>query len=184
VPHSIRTVVASALLLCGSAFAADSAGHWLDIPFIAQQKDGCGAAAIAMVMQYWQKSGHAPENPAAEYPRIDRALVSKQAHGVYASAMAHYFDENGYRAFAFSGQMSDVKQHIDQGRPLIAALQPGAKQPLHYVVIAGYDPDAHILLLNDPAQRKLLKEDAAQFEKEWKATQHWTLLAVPGSSSH
>ncbi len=182
-PHSIRAVVAGALLLCGSVFGAESAGHWLDVPFVAQQKDGCGSAVIAMVMQYWQKSGQAAPSQAAEYARIDQALLSRQTHGVYASAMTRYFDENGYRAFAFSGQMSDVKQHIDQGRPLIAALQPGAKLPLHYVVIAGYDLDAHVILLNDPAQRKLLKEDLAQFEQEWKATDHWTLLAVPGSSS-
>jgi len=25
---------------------------WLDVPFVKQEKDGCGAASIAMVMQY------------------------------------------------------------------------------------------------------------------------------------
>ena len=77
---------------------------------------------------------------------------------------------------------SDIAQHVAKGRPLIAALQPGAGLPLHYVVIAGIDPEAHVVLLNDPAQRKLLKEDEAQFERAWKATDHWTLLALPEAS--
>ncbi len=38
--------------VCGILMAADPAGIWLDVPFIAQEKDGCGAASIAMVMQY------------------------------------------------------------------------------------------------------------------------------------
>jgi hypothetical protein len=34
-------------------------------------------------------------------------------------------------------------------------------------------------LLNDPARRKLLKQDRSDFEKEWSATGQWTLLALP-----
>jgi hypothetical protein len=33
--------------------------------------------------------------------------------------------------------------------------------------------------VNDAAQRKLLKEDRNNFEKEWNAAGHWTLLALP-----
>ncbi len=40
--------------ICGSLLAADLPGVWLDVPFVKQEKDGCGAASIAMVMQYWQ----------------------------------------------------------------------------------------------------------------------------------
>jgi hypothetical protein len=37
-------------------------------------------------------------------------------------------------------------------------------------------------LLNDPAQRKLLKHDRSGFEKQWSATGKWTLLALPQSA--
>ena len=30
-------------------------GVWLDVPFVKQEKNGCGAASIAMVMQFWQR---------------------------------------------------------------------------------------------------------------------------------
>jgi hypothetical protein len=51
-------------------------------------------------------------------------------------------------------------------------------------VVAGLDEEHKLVLLNDPAQRKLLKEDKSRFEQEWKATGNWTLLAVPETSSH
>src|ERR1043165_5812507 len=38
------------------ALGTPASGVWLDVPFIKQEKDGCGAASIAMVMQYWLKT--------------------------------------------------------------------------------------------------------------------------------
>ena len=40
-------------------------------------------------------------------------------------------------------------------------------------------PHRNIVFINDPAERKLLQQDFASFEKEWKGTGNWTLLAVP-----
>lgn len=170
------------LWIGGVLFAADPSGIWLDIPFVKQAKDGCGAASIAMVMQYWQLKQFRPGEPNAE--QIQRALHSKAAHGIYASDMVRYFQQNGYATFAFAGEWSDLKQHLERGRPLIAALKPGAMMPLHYVVVAGLDQERQVVLLNDPAQRKLLKEDRSRFEQEWKGAGRWTLLALPEASSH
>jgi hypothetical protein len=47
------------------------------------------------------------------------------------------------------------------------------------VVVAGFDPAKKLVLVNDPAERKLLQRDLSTFEKEWKGTGNWTLLAVP-----
>jgi len=179
----IRTA-AFALVLCGAALAFAQSSLWLDVPFVPQQKDGCGAASIAMVMQYWQRQQHQSASPASDYGQIDHALYSASAHGIYASDMLRYFRQNGYRAFAFTGAWTDLQQHLAKGRPLIAALKPGAGLPLHYVVVAGIDLASHSVLVNDPARRKLLKEDRNRFEREWAAADHWTLLAVPEASAH
>jgi hypothetical protein len=37
--------------------------------------------------------------------------------------------------------------------------------------------------MNDPAERKLLTEERAAFEKDWSATHDWLLLAVPAPTS-
>jgi ABC-type bacteriocin/lantibiotic exporter with double-glycine peptidase domain len=171
------------LLVCGVVFAADPPGVWLDVPFVKQDKDGCGASSIAMVMQYWQQQQGRSGSPSTEVGQIQRALYSEAAHGIYASDMEWYFQQNGYVVFTFSGEWADLKQHLEKGRPLIVALKPGSMLPLHYVVVAGLDEKRQLVLLNDPAQRKLLKEDRSRFEKEWQAAGRWTLLAVPESGS-
>jgi len=182
-PRVIRTVVLM-LGVCRVLFAANPSSLWLDVPFVKQEKDGCGAASIAMVMQYWQQQHRGPANPKAEAARIQHALYSEAAHGIYASDMERYFQQNGYSTFTFSGEWADLKHHLEKGRPLIAALKPGSALPLHYVVVAGLDLERQLVLLNDPAERKLLKQDQSRFEQEWKAAGRWTLLAVPKAISH
>jgi ABC-type bacteriocin/lantibiotic exporter with double-glycine peptidase domain len=176
-------IVVLVLWVGGVLFAADPSGIWIDIPFVKQEKDGCGAASIAMVMQYWQLQQGRSGDP-AEAEQIQRALHSDAAHGIYASDMERYFQQNGYATFAFPGDWSALKQHLEKGRPLIAALKPGSTVPLHYVVVAGLDEGRQFVLLNDPAQRKLLKEDRSRFEQEWKGAGRWTLLALPEAGSH
>ena len=83
--------------------AAEKSGVWLDVPFVKQEKDGCGAASIAMVMQYWQKQtgGDLTGSDAAS---IQQALYSSKAHGIYASDMERYFQQHGFKTFTFAGR--------------------------------------------------------------------------------
>jgi len=168
----------AALCLCGVMLAADGPGVWLDVPFVKQEKDGCGAASIAMVMQYWSRQQQRPDVD-ADPVEIQRTLFSKEGHGIYASDLQHYFQDHGFQTFAFAGNWDNLKRQLDQGRPLIVALKSGGRGPEHYVVVAGMEGDHSVVLVNDPAQRKLLKQDWSTFEKQWSATGKWTLLVVP-----
>lgn len=171
--------LAVVLCLCGIMFAQDG-GIWLDVPFVQQEKNGCGAAVIAMIIQYWQKQHPQPQQASVSPARIQEQLYSEQAHGIYSSNLKGYFDEHGFRTFALLGDWELLHTHLEKGRPLIVALKPGkGETSLHYVVVAGLDQDNGIVLLNDPAQKKLLKMERAAFEKQWKAVNSWTLLAVP-----
>jgi uncharacterized protein YvpB len=180
-------------LLCG-LLAAQSSGVWIDVPFVKQEKDGCGAAVIAMVMQYWAKQPSKTDSgkdgamrqanaESTDPAAIQQALYSPKAKGIYASDMERYFKEHGFRTFAFAGTWDDLKQHLEKGRPLIAAVKPApGEKSLHYVVVTGVDWGQNLVMVNDPAQKKLLKEDRASFEKQWAAKGRWTLLAVPEGS--
>lgn len=173
----LALLVVLLVCLCGVLSAAVPPGVWLDVPFVKQEKNGCGAASVAMVMQYWLKQdGRSSES--VDATQIHRSLYVSSADGVYASAMERYFQEHGFRTFSFNGKWDDFRQHLEKGRPLIVALKPSGSS-LHYVVVAGVDSELGILLLNDPARRKLLKQDRASFEKQWSATGKWTLLALP-----
>ena len=171
------------LWVCGPVLAADPPGIWLDVPFVKQEKDGCGAASIAMVMQYWLRQKGQPAHGSADAAEIQRALYSRQVHGIYASDLERYFQRQGYRTFSFRGEWTDLKQHLEKGRPLIVALKPASgNMPLHYVVVTGLEWEQGLVLVNDPAQRKLLKQDRPSFEREWSAAGKWTLLALPQSN--
>jgi ABC-type bacteriocin/lantibiotic exporter with double-glycine peptidase domain len=175
----VRTLsrVGVLLCLCGELFASSPSGVWLDVPFVKQEKNGCGAASIAMILQYWQHEQSQAATANAE--QIQQMLYSSKAHGIYASDLEHYLDQHGYRTFGFRGQWSDLKEHLEKGRPLIVALKPPRQAEFHYVVVTGLDWEQDLVLTNDPAERKLLKQTRFEFEKEWKATNNWTLLAVP-----
>jgi predicted double-glycine peptidase len=161
------------MLLAMAMLWSAAAGGWLDVPYVRQEKNGCGAASIAMVMQYWIAKGADADASGAGPKTIQKLLYSRRAEGIFASDMEGYFREKGFQTFAFRGEWADLQNHIEKGRPLIVCLKEGA--PLHYVVVAGVD--AGFVMLNDPARRKLLKLDRAAFERDWK--DRWTLLAVP-----
>lgn len=176
----LTTVLVSFLCLCPATSAVIAEGVWLDVPFVRQEKNACGAAAIAMVMNYWLGQQGRPQTEAVDAAAIQRALYVPGSRGIYASAMEGYFQHHGYRAFSFRGEWSDLQQHLEKGRPLIVAVKPsGADADLHYVVVTGIDSEQGFVMLNDPARRKLLKQDRTAFEKQWSATGKWTLLALP-----
>jgi ABC-type bacteriocin/lantibiotic exporter with double-glycine peptidase domain len=160
-------------------FAADQPGVWLDVPFVKQEKNGCGAASIAMVMQYWRINGGLSAAESVDAAAIQRSLYSSDAHGIYASDLERYFRQNGFQTFAFRAGWNDLRLHLEKGRPLIVTIKPGGNPSLHYVVVTGLDWQQQLVILNDPAERKLLKQERSSFEKEWKAAGNWALLAVP-----
>ncbi len=173
-------------LLFGTILAQDKTGVWIDVPFVKQEKDGCGAAVIAMVMQYWARqsaknaSTSSGSDTASDPVAIQRELFSAKDKGIRASDLERYFKEHGFRTFAFAGQWDDLKEHLAKGRPLIVALKPApGEKSLHYVVVTGVDWARNVVMVNDPAQKKLLKEDRASFDMQWSAVNRWTLLAVP-----
>ena len=181
--YRLASLLILSVCFCGALSAADATSLWLDVPFVKQEKEGCGAASIAMVMQYWLKQQGRPVDGSADATEILRLLYVPDAHGISASAMERYFQAHNFRAFSYRGEWQDLQQHLQKGRPLIVALKTSASDAsLHYVVVTGLDSERGLVLLNDPAQRKLLKQDRSGFEKQWKSTNKWTLLALPQST--
>ncbi len=181
--RGIGVAVVVVVACCGLLLAAEPAGVWIDVPFVRQEKDGCGAASIAMVMQYWLKQQGIAITETADAAHIQRALYSREARGIYASDLEHYLQQQGFRTFAVAGTWKDLHQHLQKGRPLIVATKTSNDAALHYVVVAGVDPEHELVMLNDPAVRKLLKSDRPTFEKQWRAAGSWMLLAVPQERS-
>jgi len=177
-------VTAKLLLIAALATGASAEDAiWIDVPFVAQPREGCGAASLAMVIQYWERQlGHATSQISdANY--IQRVMYSPGAHGIYASDLESYLRQHGFRSYAFRGDLELLRQHLAKGRPLIVALKPSRQSLLHYVVVDGIELSQGTVSVNDPAQRKLLKMESSRFEHAWLGTRNWTLLALPQSDA-
>ncbi|HLZ91993.1 MAG TPA: C39 family peptidase [Candidatus Acidoferrum sp.] len=166
------------------AAAGKSSGVWLEVPYVKQSEDGCGSASIAMLLQYWSAHGTQVAAERENATIIQKQLYSRKARGIFASDVERYLRESGFREFAIRGEWSDLRQHLEQGRPLIISIQPGrARAPLHYVVVTGMDWEREAIFVNDPARGQLLRIERPEFEKEWKAARNWMLLAVPAATN-
>jgi predicted double-glycine peptidase len=175
-------VLAGALFLACFAVAAEGApGLWLDVPYIHQEKDGCGSASLAMILRYWQSKNASVAEGRADPVRIQLELYAAKPRGIYASDMERYLRASGFDVYASRGEWGDLRLQVAKGRPLIAGLKPKGG-PAHYVVIVGIGPDDAEVLVNDPERGKQMHIERADFEKGWRGTENWTLLAVPHQS--
>jgi ABC-type bacteriocin/lantibiotic exporter with double-glycine peptidase domain len=156
------------------------AGVWLEVPFVKQTEDGCGAAAISMILQYWKAHGVRIAAGRADPSAIQKRLYAPKAHGIFASDLESYIRASGFQVFAVDGSWAELMEHLKQGRPLIVSIQPGSSTaPLHYVVVTGIDWQHDAVFIHDPARGKLLRVERANFEKQWRSNRNWMLLAVP-----
>ncbi len=170
------------LALFGSCvFASDAPpdGTVLSVPFIRQDKNGCGPTSVAMVMGYWKKQ--VASTPAATAPELYKELGVTETNGASLSDMKRVFESRGYHAFTLRGKWADVEREVGRGRPVIATLRGGKPHELHFAVISGLDQKR--VWLNDPARKKTVAMDRTKFENIWGRADHWMLLAVPKSTS-
>jgi predicted double-glycine peptidase len=169
-------------MIGGHSWVRSAVSPWLEVPFVRQVKAGCGSAALAMVMQYWVSQRPELDAAAADAERIDEALPPPSAKGIPGQMLKRYLEGHGFAAFTFRGELRDLEQHLNKGRPVVVCLGlKGPREPLHYVVVVGMEERA--VVLNDPARGKLVHEDLDRFLVAWKATENWALLAVPRPTS-
>ena len=160
------------------AGSQETAGVWLDVPFVKQSEDGCGSAAISMILEYWNAHGARIDRRRADAPAIQKRLYSPRARGIFASDMQNYLKGSGFQVFVLAGSWMDLEENLRQGRPLIVSLEPGGRSR-HYVVVTGIDWQRDAVFMHDPARGKLLRVERADFEKQWRSSRNWMLLAVP-----
>lgn len=162
--------------------ASAESSRWLEVPYVRQEKEGCGSAAISMVMQYWIRAGAAVKSEAADPARIQTLLHDSVAKGIYASAMGAYLKQNDFSVYVISGDRSDLERHVSQGRPLILCLNGNSSgSMLHYVVVVGIDAARNRIIVHDPIRGAYRAEKEKEFFAAWRGSNNWTLLAVPAS---
>jgi predicted double-glycine peptidase len=177
--ESVKLTPAPLFVLCTAVCCATATSEWLDVPYVRQVKAGCGAAAVAMVVQYWARHNPDLKSAAEETERIDELLPASR-RGIRGAALKDYLSQRGFAVYVFDGELQDLRSHFAKGRPVVVCLAPaGPRAPLHYAVVVGIDNES--VWLNDSARGKLYREPLDKFETSWNFTGHWAMLAVPRS---
>src|SRR5437868_5690479 len=145
---------------------ASASGSWLEIPFVPQSGSRCGAASIAMVMQYWNAHQSGRDSSAADERNIYAALPAIRGKGISGEALRRYLELHNFDAHVFNGELEDLRRHLSQGRPVVVCLAPREKRgPLHFAVAAGIGERE--IWLNDPARGKLFRQTIDEFQTDW-----------------
>jgi ABC-type bacteriocin/lantibiotic exporter with double-glycine peptidase domain len=142
----------------------------LAVPFVPQGKDSCGAAALTMVLRYW--------NVAADQDAIARELVEPALRGIRGSALEAFARRHGMLAVAHEGDLVQLRDYVARGRPMIVTLL-ARRDLFHDVVVVGFDGDAAVV--HDPAEGALRRIGAGEFERRWSRAGHFALLVLPAS---
>jgi ABC-type bacteriocin/lantibiotic exporter with double-glycine peptidase domain len=141
----------------------------LRVPFVAQHKDTCGAAALTMVLRYW--------NEDVSHDDVALALVRPELHGIAGSRLADFARARGLEAVTYRGDMAQLRDFVGKGRPLIVAWHLGGSR-YHDVVVVGFDDERKAVLVNDPAAGPSRAVGVTRFEKRWAGAGYWTLLVT------
>jgi predicted double-glycine peptidase len=143
----------------------------LDVPFVAQRKDTCGAAALAMVLRYWGDE--------ASHDDVARTLLTPELHGIAGSRLAGFARGRGMEAVAYRSDLANLREFVGKGRPLIVAWDMGRGR-YHDVVVTGFDDARGAVIVHDPARGASRAVGLDAFEKRWAGAGYWTLLVAPG----
>jgi ABC-type bacteriocin/lantibiotic exporter with double-glycine peptidase domain len=141
----------------------------LAVPFVPQAKDTCGAASLTMVLRYW--------GIPARHDDLAAAAAEAGQRGASGSRLAELARARGLFAIAYEGDLRQLEDSLDKGRPIIVTLGAGDGRLHHDVVVVGLEDD-HVLL-HDPSagrDRRLRKDE---FERRWSAASHGSLLVLP-----
>ena len=169
--HACALAVSLAVAYCAAA------GSPLDVPFYAQEKNGCGAASVAMVMRYWDNR---QPGPLVVYPspeEVYEQLYRPRQKGILLADMKRYLEDMKFRVFTLRGRWEDVEGHLSKSRPLIVGLKKGRTAAMHFVVVTGVRDE--FIWLNDPTRGKPSRLKRTEFEKRWELADQWMLLALP-----
>lgn len=142
----------------------------LDVPYVHQSKDTCGAAALAMVLQYY--------GVAVTHDEVAGQLLQPELRGIAGSRLAEFASSRGMTAVAHAGDVDHLRNHVDKGRPMIVAWAMGRGR-YHDVVVIGFDDARRRVIVHDPARGAARAIDARTFARRWAGAGHWTLLVTP-----
>jgi ABC-type bacteriocin/lantibiotic exporter with double-glycine peptidase domain len=141
-----------------------------------QGRSDCGAAALEMVIRYWQPQASPADLRSALGPVVED-------RGIEAGTMREVARSHGLSAYIVEGAPTDLVHEVDAGRPTIVGLvrRSGRRVFSHYEVVVGVNEGRRLLLVADPQDgwQEIEMED---FLRQWDPAHRLTLVVMPAAT--
>ena len=150
-----------------------------DAPFFEQTTHQCGPAALASVINYW--SARTASLGTVSPEEIAATVYSPSARGTLGIDLVAHARRLGFAARSYSGSIEDIRNHIENGVPLILLVDvgPSVYQINHFMVVVGYADEGIIV---HSGRRQAVYMNAKRLERIWQRTGYWTLVIEPPRS--
>ncbi|MBT9543873.1 MAG: C39 family peptidase [Candidatus Sericytochromatia bacterium] len=142
-----------------------------NVPFFRQGRDNtCGQAVVAMVTNFWGMKTTYQNLVDKENP-----LNLATSAGMLSSS----FRAKGLAAQDFRrGDLTNILDEINKGRPTPVLLDFGNIQSAHYVVVVGYNMKKGTFIMHDSLEGPYVEMDQMAFLKMWENKSVRNILPV------
>ncbi len=152
------------LLLSLPAFCAEP----LKVPFVAQKRELCGPAALAMIAQFYGQKVTQDE--------IAEEIYLPEIHGTLTSDLAEYAKRYNFWARQYKGTQVDIRRKISAGVPVIVLGKFGTQY--HYFIVLAFDDFAKTVTIHtDRRADEVMTQE--QFLRVWDRADRWALVICP-----
>lgn len=151
-------------------------GFFLEVPYVRQAENYCGPAVLAMLLRYWK------------HPADHRELAGRfqpfPKKGLSGLELKKLATAEGFQAYSFAGDTTEMLDHLRQGRPLITVIDPSILTTNnHYVVLVGWDESRREWIVHDPVKGPYQRRAAGEMARQRSRLENWTLLVIPETPS-
>lgn len=172
-------LLSGATLLLGACASGPPPGvrrARLEVPHRADGTQRGAPAALASVLSYWGRE----TAPSELEEELDRDAFS----GAVSVDIQRSARKRGFSADAIDATLAQVRQHLDEGRPLLALQESGPplRRTGRWLVITGYDDFLRAFYVHSGNERDRTVPYGTFF-KDWDDTRRAALLVRPGTAA-
>ncbi len=138
-----------------------------NVPFYISNNNQCGPSSLAMVLNFLGIDITPHE--------IAKEIYSEGAKGTSDFDMLLYVKKLGLPAQNYRGSVSDLRNKINKGYPLIVMIDEGFwfYKKYHFMVVVGFNNE-EVIVNSGQKEREHIKWES--FLKKWEKTNFWTLF--------
>jgi ABC-type bacteriocin/lantibiotic exporter with double-glycine peptidase domain len=161
--NTLKRITLLLILIASNALAFEIEG----VPFIKQDSQFCGPAALASVMTYYGAS--------TDQKVIGSRVYDEKLQGALITDLERYAKDAGLETASGRGTIGELKAELDRRRPVIVLVDPGfwVLSRIHYLVVFGYDSDGFTAHDGFTAAKRYRYD---QFREIWDRTGNAYLL--------